>query len=130
MSDMNGMPCALPYVRARGGRDSHGCISLRALLTFSKDDFTFPPLVRALLTSINSENGKVRDAAIEAMAVVNKCLDSHLGGLLTSCGADESTRQMLSRRFESPSLAVIGPEGLLELPHQVTGQTLSIPGVS
>lgn len=87
---------------------------LQALLTFDKNDFTFPPLVRSLLDIITREGGRVRAAAIEAMAVVDKAMDSHLGGLLSSAGAPEAVRRELEERFRAGHLPTVGPEGLLE----------------
>lgn len=70
-----------------------------------------------MVTAIEDPNSRVRQVAIEGMAVVYSILGSHTLGLLATAGASESCRGKLSERFQSPALPRIDETGFVE--HQV-----------
>ena len=90
---------------------------MQALLSFRRDEFTFPFVVKSLVQAIDDPKERVKLAAVEAMAVVSSMVGSQMGPLLSAVGAPESTRSLLNERFASKALPSLTADDLVE--HQV-----------
>lgn len=90
---------------------------MQALLSFRRDEFTFPFVVKSLVQAIDDPKERVKLAAVEAMAVVSSMVGSQTGPLLSAVGATESTRSLLNERFANKALPSLNADDLVE--HQV-----------
>ena len=91
---------------------------MQALLSFRRDEFTFPFVVKSLVQAIDDPKDRVKLAAVEAMAVASSMVGSQMGPLLNAVGAPESTRSLLNERFASKALPSLNADDLVE--HQVS----------
>ncbi len=92
-------------------------LHVQALLSFRRDEFTFPFVVKSLVQAIDDPKERVKLAAVEAMAVVSSMVGSQTGPLLSAVGAPESARSLLNERFANKALPSLNADDLVE--HQV-----------
>ena len=98
-----------------------------ALLKASDHPFDFPALVQPLCRALTDSKPKVRDAAMDAMAVMHSRIGtSEMNAILTPALVDEETFRRLQDQFAQGMLPKLSAEGLVLHVAQGGGSGLTI----